>query len=228
MNLTNIAIPDGIAEMGVGVFIECQNLTAFEGKFASADGRCIVMDGVLKSFAPHELSAYTVPDGVAVIGSGVFFNCSLLESVVLPEDVTVIEESAFLDCMHLSSISLPAGVTSIGNFAFSGCSNLTSITIPDGVTEINHHAFADCMRLSSVTLPVGVTSIGEFAFIGCPKLVELYCKPTNPPAVDLTAFDILVCVPSSLQVYVPTASVDVYKAAYPWSELAGQIMGYDF
>lgn len=99
MNLTNIAIPDGIAEMGVGVFIECQNLTTFEGKFASADGRCIVMDGVLKSFAPHELSAYTVPDGVAVIGSGVFFNCSLLESVVLPEDVTVIEESAFYDCI---------------------------------------------------------------------------------------------------------------------------------
>lgn len=84
------------------------------------------------------------------------------------------------------------------------------------------------MRLSSVTLPVGVTSIGEFAFISCPKLVELYCKPTNPPAVDLTAFDIFVCVPTSLQVYVPTASVDVYKAAYPWSELAGQIMGYDF
>ena len=79
--------------------------------------------------------------------------------------------------------------------------------------------------LTSITIPDGVTEIGYGAFMDCSSLLEVYCKPTTPPAVDVNLF---INTPPSLQIYVPTASVDAYKAAANWSDYADKIVGYDF
>ena len=103
-SLESITIPDSVVDIGDYVFYDCESLTAFYGKYASADNRCLIVDGVLKSFARAGLTTYTIPNGVTSIG-----------------------EDAFYYCSSLTSITLPDSVTSIGVYAFYGCSSLTTV-----------------------------------------------------------------------------------------------------
>ena len=160
---------------------------------------------------------------VTSIGDSAFEECSNLTSITIPNSVTSIGDYAFSRCSNLTSITIPNSVTSIGDYAFSRCSNLTSITIPNSVTSIGDYAFSRCSNLTSITIPNSVTSIGDYAFFGCSNLTSFYCKPQNPPAIDVY---MLSNCHSSLKIYVPRASVDKYKTA--WSDYASKIYGYDF
>ena len=140
-SLTSIIIPDSVTEIGEAAFIGCTSMTAFYGKFASTDNRCLIVDGVLNSFAPAGLTEYTIPDSV-----------------------TKIEKYAFYECSALTSVTIPDSVTSIGSYAFSYCTSLTSITIPDSVTKIGECAFFNCTSLKELyckatTPPTGGTDM---------------------------------------------------------------------
>ncbi|MBQ1213430.1 MAG: leucine-rich repeat domain-containing protein, partial [Tidjanibacter sp.] len=102
---------------------------------------------------------------------------------------------------------------------------LTSVTIGNGVTEIGGSAFWGCTSLTSVTIPDSVTSIGNNAFENCTSLKSVYCKPTTPPTGGSNMF---YNNASGRKIYVPTASVDAYKAASYWKNYASAIEGYDF
>ena len=149
--LKSITIPDSVTSFMHGVFHNCTSLIAFYGKFASADNRCLIVNGMLHSFARAGLTEYTVPDSVTEIGGSVFFGCK-----------------------SLTSITIPDSVTKIGSSAFQGCTSLTSITIPNSVTEIGMDAFYECTSLTSVTIPDSVTSFGQGVFHNCSSLKEIY------------------------------------------------------
>ena len=151
--LTSVTIPNSVTSIGNCAFKICRALTSFYGKFASEDNRCLIVDGVLNSFAPAGLTTYTIPNNVTSIG-----------------------KAAFDLCEALKSITIPNSVTSIGSYAFDGCSALKSITIPNSVTSIGECAFAHCYALKSVTIPNSVTSIGEYAFYNCSALESFYGK----------------------------------------------------
>ena len=103
-SLTSVTIPDSVTEIGDYAFSNCSSLQEFKGKFASEDGRCLIIDCVLYSFAPAGLTEYTIPDSV-----------------------TTIEYATFDDCSSLTSVTIPDSVTTIGTQAFRGCSSLTSV-----------------------------------------------------------------------------------------------------
>ena len=200
-SLTSITIPDSVISIGARAFQNCTSLTSI-----------------------------TIPDSVTSIGGGAFQGCTSLTSVTIPDSVTKIGGSAFKSCSLLTNITIPDSVTSIGMSAFEGCISLTSITIPDSVTEIGEYEFRGCTSLTSVTIGNGVTSIGQRAFYNCTSLTEVYCKPTTPPTAAgyysrWNAFDNNA---SERKIYVPTASVEVYKSADWWSDYASDIVGYDF
>ncbi len=200
--LTSITIPDSVTEIGDSAFRNCSSLKAFYGKYVSSDNRCLIIDGVLKSFAPVGVTTYTIPDSVTSIGAGAFAYCDVLTSVTIPDSVTEIGASAFFSCWSLESIIIGNSVTSIGNFVFEACHSLTSITIPDSVLEIGGEAFSYCNSLTSV-----------------------YCKPAVPPRVYYLMFRYGA---SGRKIYVPRGSVDAYKTAYVWSYYADDIVSYDF
>lgn len=128
--ITSITIPDSVNSIGYRVFRSCLYLEKFEGKFASNDGYCLIVDGELRSFAIGcDITEYNVPDGVTTIGS-----------------------SAFEGCTNLISVTIPNGAHSIGDSAFSGCKSLKSVTIPKSfnVTTIGYHAFYGCTSLTEI------------------------------------------------------------------------------
>ena len=117
-SLTSITIPDSVTEIGYGAFSGCTSLTNFYGKFASEDGRCLIVDGKLVAFAPFGLTQYSIPDGVTEIGDYAFYKCSSLTRVTIPDSVTSIGRSAFFDCESLIKVYCkPTTPPSAGNYS---------------------------------------------------------------------------------------------------------------
>ena len=151
-NIEVITIPESVTTIGSDywhgggqTFRGCDNLREFRGKFATEDGRCLIIDNVLTCFAAAGLTEYVIPHSVTTIGNHAFKDCIKLESITIPDSVTTIGRFAFGYCSSLTSVTIPDSVTTIGEWAFSGCSNLTSITIPDSVTAIVRNAFYECI-----------------------------------------------------------------------------------
>ena len=82
-------------------------------------------------------TAYTVPEGIEVIGAEAFHNNDVIVRVTLPESLLVIEEDAFSFCGSLASVNLPGCLCLIGYDAFNWCSSLSELTIPKSVTQID-------------------------------------------------------------------------------------------
>ena len=209
-------------------FVVAENTTdkAREGSitFTSKNGaisqKIIVKQGVLT----YNIT-YTTDDGKIVTpNKTAYFGANIVSNIyengvgVITFDgkITSIVREAFFNCQSLTSVTIPDSVTTIENAAFALCCFLTSVTIPDSVTTIENAAFSDCYYLTSITIPDSVTSIGKSAFRGCP-LKSVYCKPTTPPSLGSYAFDYNA---ADRRIYVPTASVDTYRAADEWKKYA--------
>ena len=202
-SLTSVTIPNSVTEIGNGAFAGCTNIKVFAGKFATEDGRSLIMDNKMIAYAYASGTTYTIPDSV-----------------------TKIESSAFSGCDSLTSVNIPDSVTTIGESAFRFCDSLTSVNIPDSVTTIGNTAFYDCDGLTSMNIPDSVTSIGEHAFLYCRSMTSVYCKAITPPALGGTSvFD---SNGSGRKIYVPAEYVEAYKSAYGWKNYASAIVGYNF
>lgn len=228
--LTCITIPNSVTQIGDSTFARCSSLREFNGKFASEDGRCLIIKGVLNSFATAGLTKYDIPNIATKIGYGAFARCSNLTSITIPDSVTEIGDCAFSGCCGLTAISIPNSVITIRKGAFDCCCSLASVTIPDSVTWIGQGAFARCSSLSSVTIPNSITSIGEFAFYKCSSLKSIYHQATTPPILWSSCG--FISSKSDLKIYVPKSEgstvLEAYKSAKSWKDYADIIEEYEF
>lgn len=229
--LESVVFNNGVTSIGNYAFYGCTSLTS------------IILPNGLTSIGEYafnntNLSAITFPSSLTSIGRNAFACCSGLTSITLPSGLTSIGSAAFGQCTNLSSITIPEGLTSIGGF--SNCTALTSIIIPDGVLSIEQSAFSSCTSLSSIalpnsltsigvsafrkcsmstiTIPDGVTSIGYLAFSACNNMTSITLLPSTPPSLEDKAFE-----DNSCDIYVPAGSVNAYKTADGWIDLADRI-----
>ena len=139
--------------------------------------------------------------------------------VEIGDAITSIGGDAFWQCLNLTSATIGNGVTSLGNSVFASCRSLTSIDIPNSVTSIGSYAFDKCSGLTSVTIGNSVTSIGDAAFSYCSGLTSVTVNTTPPPSIGGYAF----YNTNDCPIYVPSESVNAYKAASGWSDYASRI-----
>ena len=88
-----------------------------------------------------------IPEGVSIIGLGVFAKYGFMRSVRLPDGVIAIERGAFADCERMESISIPDTLQRIVDMAFIRCRKLTEIRIPHGTHTVSDSAFYECTAL---------------------------------------------------------------------------------
>jgi len=177
--LTGVTIPASVISIGANPFIGCDDLSYIDVSpnnpiFQQLDG--VLLDKQqrrLVSYPKTRAGAYTIPEGVQLIGNVAFGYCHDLTGVTIPDSVTTIDDGAFWTCDGLTSVILPNSVTSIGDHAFGSCYGLVSVAIPDSVTSIGDGAFYGCFELTNVNLPNSVTSIGDSVFAWCHSLTDV-------------------------------------------------------
>ena len=125
--LTSVTIGEGVTAIGKSAFSGCEGLEKFEGKWASEDNRCLIVNDTLRFFAPSGLTQYIIPDGVTTIGESAFASCLDLTSVTIPKSVTYIGGDAFYECYGLTSVTAynptPVDISTV--FYRVDCSNCT-------------------------------------------------------------------------------------------------------
>ena len=213
-SLTSIDIPDSVTSIGSRVFYYCQGLTSI----TIPDSVTSISEWAF--FRCTNLTSITIPDSVTSIGDDAFYNCGFT-SITIPDSVTSIGESVFYTCSSLTSCTIGSGVTEIGWGTFYWCDKLTNIVISDSVTSIGRSAFQYCRSLTSIDIPSGVTNIGQLAFEKCRSLTSVTVNATTPPTLGWSAFSNNA---SGRKIYVPSASVNDYKAATYWSDYANYIL----
>ena len=196
-------------------FYQCDSLKSFDlpesiqsygyRAFSEAGFTSPVLNSHLFVRLPREYNgAYTIPDGITVIGAYAFYQCFSLTDVTIPSSVRKIDDEALWSCQGLTRIELPEGVDSLMNYAFEDCRNVETLILPSTITYIDYYVFS---------------------FYEESKLKEVYNYAETPYEffVDAEPF-YLVPNKDQIKLYVPDASVDAYKAALYWQDFDVQPM----
>lgn len=212
-DITSITIPSGTTKIGSNAFSNISTLTSVTiPNTVTSIGQ--------NAFSNTGLTSVTIPNSVTQFGTYTFYNCSSLTSCVLPNTLTTIPQSCFFGT-GLTNISFPSSVTTIENHAFKN-SRLVTLTIPDTLTILYGSAFEACSSLKKVVIGTGVTNMNNAVFYNCTSLESVVIKATNPPTQTNAFVDTNNC-----PIYVPSASVDTYKAASGWSTFASRIVAIE-
>ena len=91
----------------------------------------------------------------------------------------------------------------------------TEAIIGDDITEIGNEAF-NC-NLTTATIGTGITSIGDTAFYDYGNLASITIEATIPPTLGNYSLS------GDYPIYVPSESVNTYKAASGWLDYASRI-----
>lgn len=204
--LSMVSAP-GVTSVGNHAFGSCNKLTDFDLSKVEVIDYSAFYD--CRLFNPTDLSS------VKTIGSEAFYNTAIRE-VVIPEGVSIIASNSFSDCSQLTKVTLPNTIRSIDYNAFNNCRALSSINLPEGITAIGSRVFSNCPQLSEITLPSTLVSLGSEAFTNCYSLLTVKCKAIVPPAASgefTTGLDLNHCV-----LYVAPFTIDAFRAAPYWRD----------
>ena len=226
-DLTDLIIPDGVTSIGAGTFYYCNSLTTVtipasvqsigEKAFYECDGLTRVNISDLASWCSIEFQEEN--SNPLWYAEHLYLNGSELETIVFPEGLDRVNEFTFINLNSLSGVHIPEGVTSIGHSAFRDCDNLVDVRLPDGLIDINPEAFCFCYSLPEIVIPKSVTTIGSAAFLDCRSLTNVTVLPVTPPTAGWGFFEYAY----DATFFVPEESVEDYKSAPYWRDLAGRI-----
>lgn len=184
--LTSFHTPDSVTNIGDAAFWQCYNIKEFTGKYATDNGRCIVIDGRLIDFADAcGQTQYCIPDGVTSIGDAAF-RSSTLKHITIPEGVEEIGEWGFAYCESLESITIPQSLKRVEDTSFYICKNGTKVYISDLTAWCNIEFCDRYTPLSNsgklylnnelvthLYIPDDVTKIGDYAFTECASITNV-------------------------------------------------------
>lgn len=163
------------------------------------------------TFANTSLYSVIIPSGAEI--DRMAFKSTPLTSVTINEGLTTIGEECFADCKSLSSITLPSTLTVLPTSCFSGCTALSNITFNGNMTTFSANCFAYCTSLRNFVVPASVTGIGASCFEGDEDIESITFLRSTPAPLGDNATS-LGSVAYTFPIYVPSQSVNAYKAEY--------------
>ena len=164
-------------------------------------------------------NSITIPPSVTTFSSYAFSGSSSLNSVTIDYASNATLGYDQFKGLPITSLTIGSNPTRIPSGMFENCTKLTSLDIPSNISSIGDSAFASCTGLTSLVIPSNISSIDNNAFSKCSGLTSVTVESTTPPTLGgYGVFGYTSC-----PIYVPSESVDTYKAAYGWSSYASKI-----
>lgn len=121
--LKEITLPESLETVGASAFFGCSSMTAFYGKFASEDNRCLVIDNILVKFAPKGIKIYEIAEGITAIAADAFYE-SRLTDVTIPQSTSSIGDYAFYYSESLKNVYCKAATPpTLGESVFDNFEN---------------------------------------------------------------------------------------------------------
>lgn len=177
------------------------------------------------------LTSVTIGEGVKVLDSDLFRDCSALTEINTPNSLEEIGYGIFDGCTSLPVINniryadkcaisvedknvdsfvLSSDTRLIAHYCFSDCKTMKSITIPDELVFLGDGAFYGCSSLSEITIPQSVKKIGGSMFYGCESLAEIFI-PSNVQSIGTYAFS---GCKSLKEIVIPQKVSGIYDNAF--------------
>lgn len=192
--LQAVVIPKNVQTIGAAAFSNCSRLASFtvSGEnpwFQAQDNVLFSKDKtVLIAYLNTNMTAYTVPAQVRVIGERAFygnttirkvtlsqgtqtvekyaFGSTMLNEVHLSDSVTTVERFAFSDSTDLEKVSLGKGLETVEDYTFKNCGTIGSLILSEGTKTIESNAFSGTDTIGSITVPDSLTQIESGTFSG--------------------------------------------------------------
>lgn len=174
-NLATVSIPSTLATIGDHAFHSCSNLTTIS--VAAGNTNFATEDGILYNYDKTTAILCPAKKGGAI---------------ALPATVTTLPTSLFNGNTNITSLDLSActNLTTISGSLCYGCTALASVTLPASVSIIDQMAFEGCNHLTTINLSqcTALTMIRTQAFNGCALLEGTHTLPNTVTSIGSDAF----------------------------------------
>ena len=194
------------------------------------------------AFYQARLVHIVIPNSVTEIGAGAFGNSAVSE-IDIPTSVSRIGAEAFSYCYNLDTVNIPRGDVVIGYRAFYNSIIYThadswennifyighhlldtnnkckgDVIVRDGTKTIQELAFENTTGVTSVTFPASVQYL-NYGALAVPNCSKFTFNSLTPPKLDNKA----IFTYSGVSIYVPANSLNAYKTADVWKNMADNI-----
>ena len=245
-NLTKVTGVKLIKSLPAGTFSSCNKLSSIDlSTIESLGASCMSRTALERVVLPNlkswdygvfedckKLKSVTFPVAIANIPARAFWNCENLSTIDLSH-CSIIGGGAFYNCTSLTNLKLlnvkqtdwTTGYDSESSQSckvgsFMNCNNLTSVDL-GSIQKLGDRAFYGCTSLKKITLPSTITNLGWECFDGTTIVTSM---ATVPPAINKSE-DETSSIPMGefVLVNVPEASLDSYKSANYWKDMAKRV-----
>ena len=188
-NLRLVTITKNVKFMGNNAFSDCRNI-----KLKNESDYFHYIDGVLydknKTTCMHYsmgsgVKTVKLVDTVRTIGRNCFWNCDMIEKIIIPASVRQIGYNPFANCKkvllenHSPYYAVVNGIlydATVREMVYCppAAVKADKVIVPKTVVNIGRSAFTGCGTLKEIELPEGLKFISRSAFSGCTALKEIH------------------------------------------------------
>ncbi len=188
INLQLVTLTKNIKFMGNNAFSDCRRIRLINesDSFRYVDG--VLYDKNITTCMHYSMGSgvrtVRLAEGVRTIGRNCFWNCDMIEKIVIPSTVRQIGYNPFANCKNVVLENHSPYYKLIEGILYDATGKEMvycpptavrhgEVIVPNTVLNIGRSAFTGCNTLERVVLPDGLQYISRSAFSGCTALKEV-------------------------------------------------------